>query len=248
MALNWNHCKSLNSSSFCQTFGDDDDRAVAFWFRATGGDGNFSFIFPECLFATSPPFNYTDDKFSDELSTAPQFVTRHATAADNHSRCNRRRFLTQYAITALGTSGRLPARPREIGSMSWVLTPRTDVEVPEGARAAYSQPPSRPPALSTNGFFVFDPSLPVSASFDLIHFPHTNTLAFKTPSSVFIRSFIPGQLSLKLVLHTLASSNSPFVFLAASFPILLSLSSFHDVVLWQQSDYQACDSAQGPIW
>jgi hypothetical protein len=106
----------------------------------------------------------------------------------------------------------LPARPREVRLISWVVNPRTDVEMPEGARGADLQPPSRPPALSTNGLFAFDPSLPVSASFDLIHFPHTNTLTFKTLSLVFIKSFIPGQLSLKPVLQTLVSSNSPSCF------------------------------------
>jgi hypothetical protein len=29
-----------------QPFGDCDDRAIAFWFLATGGDGNFFFMFP----------------------------------------------------------------------------------------------------------------------------------------------------------------------------------------------------------
>jgi hypothetical protein len=34
------------SSSVSQTFGDGNDRAMAFWFLATEGKGNLSLLFP----------------------------------------------------------------------------------------------------------------------------------------------------------------------------------------------------------
>jgi hypothetical protein len=120
LALNRNHCKSLNSSSFSQPFGDRDDKTMVFWFLATGGDGKLSFRFP-----TSPPFNWTDAKIRGLtyfLNNGQRPSIYHsksdpplATAADNHSRCDRR-----------------PLN-RQSGSMSWVANPRMNVVVPEGA-------------------------------------------------------------------------------------------------------------------
>jgi hypothetical protein len=102
---------------------------------------------------------------------------------------------------------------------------RTDVAVPEGARAGDPPSPSVPPVLSSNELFAFDPSLPVSVltAFDLLHLPDPNALAFKSSSSD--RLFIPMDSFCENGASHSRQIKLPFAFPAASFRPQISFSS-----------------------